>query len=89
MKVRRRSVVLDAWQFKGLDQPWPEGCPKPEMQSAVATSPLRVVAGELILMNHKAVCPVAVGDWIVKGPESYSLCRGALFSTNYEPVPEG
>ena len=76
---RKKPVVIEAWQFTGLD--------------GVRSAPSWVIAQDRIGSNSlfiktlEGVMEASPGDWIIRGVagEIYP-CKPGIFAATYEPV---
>ena len=86
---RKKPVVIEAVQFVQPTplEAWPEGWPLPEIQSPSATSPLRLVAGEVFVETLEGRMHISPGDWIIRGVQGeFYPCKPDIFEQTYEPA---
>lgn len=86
MKVRKKPVVVDAVQFKGLVSipEIIEFCPAFELlspdDSTVQVFGIKTLEGTM---------EASPGDWIIKGVKGeFYPCKPDIFEATYEPVTE-
>lgn len=79
-KFRKKPVVIEAWQFIGLDglstMPW----------WAQGRAQDRAGSASLFLSTLEGVMEASPGDWIIRGVKGEIYpCKPDIFAATYEP----
>ncbi len=85
-RVRRKPIVLEAFQWKGLDSgEWPEWLKEAAEKAVFIMDPI----GGAHIHTREGRMEVNMGDWIIKGVKGELYPVGAdIFDEIYEIVPE-
>ena len=80
MKFRKKPVIIEAWQFRLLQQSYPEG---------VCDKAHDGLHGGVHVHTLEGIHNVTDGDWIITGVKGERYpCKPDIFAMTYEPVEE-
>ena len=75
MKYRKKPVVIEAWQFDGINFP--------------ALHPFIWSGGELKIATLEGDMLVSPGDWVITGVKGEVYpCKPDIFEATYDPVEQ-
>jgi len=83
-KFRKKPVVIEAVQWRGLEEPIIDF-----LQGGEGIFHFNQTQGKLYISTLEGVMEASVGDWIIKGVNGeFYPCKPDIFEKTYEAVRE-